>query len=75
MNKIKIKAAAGVRVPREDNARRYITEQEAVTVPNSAYYQRQIVAGDLVIVGDEDTEAAAITQGKTAKAEVKRGES
>lgn len=74
MNNINVKAAAGVRVPREDNARRYITDQDAITVPLSAYYQRQIAAGDLVVVDNAGAEAAPVPQ-ETAKAEVKRGKS
>lgn len=66
MNEINVKAAAGVRVPREDNARRYITATDVVTVPNTAYYQRQISAGDLVVVDSSN---------KATKAEVKRGQS
>lgn len=75
MNEISIKAVAGVRVPREDNPRRYITANEAVTVPDSAYYQRQIAAGDLLIIEGEANAAAPVNQGKALKTEVNRGES
>ncbi|QJF16664.1 DUF2635 domain-containing protein [Phytobacter diazotrophicus] len=44
---MKVKARAGLRVPREDNARRYIGE-EPVEVPASAYYLRRLSEGDLV---------------------------
>lgn len=44
---LKVKARAGVRVPREDNPRRYI-EQEPVEVPESAYYLRRLSDNDLV---------------------------
>ncbi|WP_350312364.1 DUF2635 domain-containing protein [Dickeya fangzhongdai] len=53
MSQITVKAAAGVRVPREDNARRYITDDAQVQVERTAYYLRQISVGDLVIVPDE----------------------
>jgi len=75
MNEISIKAVAGVRVPREDNPRRYITADETVTVPDSAYYQRQIAAGDLLIVEGEANAATPVNQGKAVKTEVNRGES
>ncbi|TXU79999.1 DUF2635 domain-containing protein, partial [Enterobacter roggenkampii] len=52
MSKIKVKAARGLSVPREDNARRYITDAEPLEVENTAYYQRQVMAGDLIIVTD-----------------------
>ncbi|MDL0009940.1 DUF2635 domain-containing protein, partial [Enterobacter roggenkampii] len=37
-----------------DNARRYITDAEPLEVENTAYYQRQVMAGDLIIVTDSD---------------------
>ncbi|SLM62631.1 MULTISPECIES: DUF2635 domain-containing protein [Dickeya] len=52
MSQITVKAAPGVRVPREENARRYI-DDAPVHVERTAYYLRQISAGDLVIVPDE----------------------
>ncbi|TXU79745.1 DUF2635 domain-containing protein, partial [Enterobacter roggenkampii] len=52
MSKIKVKAASGLSVPREDNARRYITDAAPLEVENTAYYQRQVMAGDLIIVTD-----------------------
>lgn len=49
MSKMKFKAAPGVKVPREDNPRRYITDT-VVEVEDSAYYRRQMMAGDLIDV-------------------------
>ena len=46
---MKVKAREGIRVPREDNPRRYI-EQEPVEVSWSTYYQRRLNEGDLVEV-------------------------
>ncbi|PUX30549.1 hypothetical protein [Cronobacter sakazakii] len=54
MSKIKVKAARGLSVPREDNARRYITDAAPLEVENTAYYQRQVMAGDLIIVTSSD---------------------
>lgn len=48
MNKLTVKAATGVRVPCEDNPRKYITDETGVTVDATAYYLRQLQAGDLV---------------------------
>ncbi|KGA31959.1 hypothetical protein KS43_17535 [Pectobacterium odoriferum] len=70
MMKIKVKASAGVRVPREDNGRRYITSDTTVEVERTAYYLRQLNAGDLIIVTDG---AAVAKKGKSE--EVSRGES
>lgn len=50
-----VKAAPGLRVPKEDKPREYITETDAVEVPETAYYVRAIVCGDLLPVGVEDS--------------------
>lgn len=44
-----VKAAAGLKFPLEDNAKRYITT-EAVEVESSPYYRRALAEGDLVLV-------------------------
>lgn len=41
-------AAPGLKVPREDNPRRYITDATAVDVPETAYYLRRLSDGDLL---------------------------
>jgi hypothetical protein len=43
-----VKAAPGLKVPREDKPREYITEASPVDVPESAYYLRRLADGDLV---------------------------
>lgn len=53
-----VKAAPGLKVPREDKPREYITEAGAVNVPESAYYLRRLDEGDLV-PGEAATESAA----------------
>ena len=55
-----VKAAPGLRVPKEAKPRQYITETNAVDVPESAYYLRRLDKGDLV-----RAEAAATTKAKT----------
>lgn len=54
MSKIKVIAAKGLNVPREDNARRYISDAASLEVENTAYYQRQVMAGDLIVVTSSD---------------------
>lgn len=87
MTILKVKAVGGVRVPYQHNARKYIEGDEAVTIQNTAYYLRQIAAGDLIIVVESEsspaTDDAPVTEtavnafepkAKT-KAEVSRGQS
>ena len=51
-----VKAAPNIKFPREDKPRNYI-EQEPVDVPESAYYHRALLDGDLV-PADAVTQAA-----------------
>lgn len=60
MTDLTVKATPGVRVPLEDNARRYITDAESVTVPDTAYYQRRLRDGD-VLLATPDVPAPAKT--------------
>lgn len=48
---MKVVAAPGLQVPKEDKPREYITQDEEVEVPESAYYLRRVADGDLVQVG------------------------
>lgn len=45
---MKVKAATGINVPKEDKPREYITDAEVVDVPETAYYLRRIAEGDLI---------------------------
>lgn len=56
-----VKAREGIRVPMENTPRRYITDAKTITVPETAYYLRQIMNGDLVEVLPEQAEQPAIT--------------
>lgn len=47
---MKVIATKGIKVPKEDKPREYITDAEPVDVPETAYYLRRIADGDLVIV-------------------------
>lgn len=49
MAQITVKAASGIRVPKDGAPREYITDEDAVTVPRSAYYLRRIADGDLCL--------------------------
>lgn len=67
MNQIKVKAAPGVKVPMEGQARRYITDADPVTITLTAYYRRQMSAGDLledidVPAGQETAQAPQAAQ-------------
>ena len=68
-----VKAREGIRVPMENTPRRYITDAKAITVPETAYYLRQIMNGDLVEVLPEQAEQPAITD--IPEKEVKRVQS
>lgn len=50
MTIINVKAAPGLRVPREDNGRKYITDDKETPVEQTAYYLRRLADGDLVEV-------------------------
>lgn len=43
-----VKAAPGVKVPREDDPRKYITDDTSVDLEMTAYYIRRLADGDLV---------------------------
>ncbi len=45
---MKAKAAPGIKVPKEDKPREYITDAEAVDLPDTAYYLRRVAEGDLI---------------------------
>jgi hypothetical protein len=53
-----VKAAAGLLVPKEGQPRQYITESEAVDVPETAYYRRRLAEGDLVPAAQTKAKAA-----------------
>lgn len=57
---MKVKAAPGIQVPKEDKPREFITETEAVEVPNSAYYLRIVADGDLIDVDAVASATAAV---------------
>ncbi len=62
-----VKAAPGLKVPREDKPREYITEAKAVEVPESAYYVRAVACGDLLPAGAATAKSAKTPATPTAK--------
>lgn len=68
MSNLTVKAATGVRVPREENPRKYITDDATVTVEATAYYLRQLKAGDLVRDSTEQQPASLEAQLQTEPA-------
>lgn len=52
-------AAPGLKVPREENAREYITDKAAVTVPATAYYLRRKASGELILPEAKPTKKGA----------------
>ena len=44
---MKVKAIAGARCPKEEHPKAYITDQEYVEVPDTAYYRRLVREGSL----------------------------
>lgn len=59
-----VKAAPGLKVPREDKFRVYITEATPLEVPESTYYLRRLAEGDLVRA-DAAVETAPAKPAKT----------
>lgn len=72
-----VKAREGIRVPMENAPRRYITDAKAIDVPETAYYLRQIMNGDLTeVTRQTDAATEAPVQGKNPPdKEVKRVQS
>ncbi|KGT95302.1 hypothetical protein NG99_04595 [Erwinia typographi] len=52
-------ARKGVRVPLENDSRRYITDSQAVEVVLTTYYRRRLSDGDLELVPAKVAEPAA----------------
>ena len=50
-----VKAAPGIKVPREDKPTTHIDDTVPVTIAPSTYYRRRITDGDLILLGRADT--------------------
>lgn len=58
---MKVKAAPGLLVPKENRPRSYITGSKVETVPDTAYYLRLVACADLIIAsstGNSKTSAS-----------------
>lgn len=58
MNRLKVKAAAGLKFAVEGKWRIYVTDDQVMEVPDSPYYRRALQDGDLLDMGAETTHAA-----------------
>jgi hypothetical protein len=58
---INVKAVQGLKVPKEEKPREYISESKAEKVPASAYYRRLVADGSLI---DMDTRPSAEAKAK-----------
>ena len=54
-----VKAAPGIKVPREDKPTTYIDDTTPVTIAPSTYYRRRITDGDLIVL--EGVQPAPLT--------------
>ena len=50
---MKVIAAPGLLVPKDGQARRYISSDQHEDVPDTAYYRRRIEAGELIVLPDD----------------------
>lgn len=72
---MKVKAAPGIRVPKERSPREYITDDEAVEVNRSQFYLRRLADGDLLLISPEreegqQTDHSTVQDSTTAVADV-----
>lgn len=61
---MKVKAAEGLLVPKEDDHRQYIGSEEAVDIDPTPYYIRRMATGELLEV---DESVAVATSAKARK--------
>lgn len=73
MTNINVKATPGLRVPREDNGREYITDDKETPVEQTAYYLRRLADGDLVEVKNPPASDQAPPADAPAARAVKKG--
>ena len=59
-----VKAAPGVKVPREDDPRKYITDEMSVDLEMTTYYIRRLADGGLVEVTKPAKSAAPAATNK-----------
>jgi len=59
-------AAPGIKVPKESQPHSYIDDAAVVDVPDTAYYQRRLIDGDLLPAPDDVAAAPALTTAPAA---------
>ena len=57
---ITVKAAPGIKVPREDKPTAYIDDTNPAIITPSAYYRRRIADGDLIVL--DGVQPAPVTE-------------
>lgn len=65
---MRVQAAPGINVPREDDPRKYITDSEPVELEMTGYYIRRMSDGDLVEVPAQAPTAVAPSAPSARKA-------
>lgn len=65
-----VKAAPGIKVPRENDPRQYITETEPVELEMTGYYIRRMSDGDLLEASAQEVQAAREAAAERARDEV-----
>lgn len=65
---ISVKAAPGIKVPREDKPTVCIDDATPVRVVSSVYYHRRVADGDLMLLGPAEARAATLPAGETIPA-------
>jgi hypothetical protein len=65
---MRVQAAPGLKVPREDDPRKYITDEEPVEIEVTGYYVRRLADGDLVEVAGEQSGPTGTVAKKTTAA-------
>lgn len=66
-----VKAAPGLKVPKEEKPKEYVEDQVIVQLPNSAYNLRRVADGDLVESTQEEYDAQQADIAKRDAAAVK----
>lgn len=61
---MKIQAAPGLKVPRDDNPRKYITDSAPVEIEMTGYYIRRMSSGELIEVKTTTTKTTTDTSKK-----------
>lgn len=64
---MRVKAAPGLKVPKEGEPRKYITENVSEDVSESTYYRRRLLAGELLLAPEEAGDVTPVGAKPTVK--------